>query len=86
MTIKLNERQQLLIGKLKASGDWMRRDDLALAIGKPHLSPEDVMTLDELESSGMLVKEIVDGSAPDGEAVRYRYSVPKADMRSGTDS
>ena len=78
MPIKLNEHQQVFINALKTHGDWMRRDDLAQALGKQHLTPADVMTLDELESSGMLVKEMVNDSAPDGEAVRYRYSAPKA--------
>jgi Fe2+ or Zn2+ uptake regulation protein len=77
MSIKLTEHQQQLISALKSQGDWMRLDDLARAIGKAHLSPEDVMTLDELESSGMLVKEISDNLSPEGQTVRYRYSIPK---------
>lgn len=77
MTIRLTVHQQILIDTLKANGNWMQRDELAQAIGKMHLSPEDVMALDELESSGMLVKEISDNLSPEGETVRYRYAVPK---------
>lgn len=80
--MKLNEHQQLLIGALKTHGDWMRRDELAQAIGKDQLSPEDVMTLDELESSGMLVKEISDNLSPQGQTVRYRYAKPKVESSS----
>jgi hypothetical protein len=79
MTIKLNQHQQILIDALKARGDWTSRDELAQATGKVHLTPEDVMALDQLESSGMLVKEISDNLSPDGQDVRYRYAVPKVE-------
>lgn len=77
MAVKLNEQQQKFITALKDNGNWMSRDELAQVFGKTHLTPADVMTLDELESSGMLVRELVDDNASDGEAVRYRYSAPK---------
>jgi|FLYN01.1.fsa_nt_gi hypothetical protein len=79
MTIVLNERQQRLINPLKERGDWMTAHDLARALGKEALSPEEFMELDHLSDLGLCVKEVAAENAPEGEDLRYRYSEPKVE-------
>lgn len=73
----LTDRQQKLLDLLKANGGWMRRQDLARAMGKDQLTPEDSMALDRLADHGLVIVEIADNLAPGGETVRYRFSQPK---------
>jgi hypothetical protein len=79
MTLALNEHQLALINPLKQRGDWMVADDLAQALGKDELSPEDFQVLDQLADLGLVVKEVADDTAPEGQDVRYRYSEPKVE-------
>ena len=81
MTIVLNERQLLLVNPLKAKGDWMTARDLALALGRDQLAPEQFIELDHLSDLGLVVKEISADKAPKGEDIRYRYSEPKVEPK-----
>jgi hypothetical protein len=78
MTPKLNTHQQALLDILGVNGGWMQAEEIAHQLGKDILSPDDVTQLDLLGDAGLLVKEISDDSAPEGEGVRYRKAEPKA--------
>jgi hypothetical protein len=78
---RLSDKQEVLLGALRTNGGWMRRADLARSLGKDVLSPEDVMALDLLGDEGFLVKEVSD-QKPEGDSVRYRFSEPKANIKS----
>ena len=82
MTVKLNAHQQALLDILSVNGGWMREQEIAHQLGKDMLSPDDFMQLDLLGDAGLLVKEISDDLAPEGEAVRYRVAEPKAAIKS----
>jgi hypothetical protein len=81
MTVKLNAHQQALLDILGVNGGWMQEQEIAHQMGKDVLLPEDVMQLDLLGDAGLLVKEISDDSAPEGEGVRYRIAEPKAALK-----
>jgi hypothetical protein len=81
MTVKLNTHQQALLDILGVNGGWMHEQEIAHQMGKDMLAPEDVMQLDLLGDAGLLVKEISDDSAPEGEGVRYRIAEPKAAIK-----
>jgi hypothetical protein len=73
----LTEQQQKLLDLLKANNGWMRRQDIAHAMGQERLSAEDSMALDRLAYDGLVILETSDNLAPGGETVRYRFSQPK---------
>lgn len=85
MANQLSDHQQRLLAALKAHGGWMRHPELAKALGKDILSPEDVRQLDLLGDSGMLVREYSDDKSPEGLSVRYRYAEPKSSLRTSLD-
>lgn len=73
----LAERRRQLLQVLRISGGWLRRQDIARALGQEQLSAEDSMALDQLAEKGHVIQEISDNLAPQGEMVRYRVSQPK---------
>jgi len=81
MTMKLSPQQQTIIDVLGVNGGWMRRQEIAHQLGKKLLSPDDVSQLDLLEDAGLVVKEISDDKAPQGETVRYRIAAPKVEIK-----
>lgn len=82
MAAKLSPQQQALLDILGTNGGWMGQDEIAHHMGEDVLKPEDAMQLDLLGDAGLLVKEISDDLGPEGQAVRYRISAPKAEIKS----
>jgi hypothetical protein len=82
MPAKLSPHQQALLDILGVNGGWMGRREIAHQMRKDILAPDDVMQLDLLGDAGLVVKEISDNSAPEGETVRYRIAEPKAELKS----
>ena len=80
----LSVRQQQLLYVLRASGEWMSRNDLAYATvnDKAQLSPNDIIILDKLCQKGFIERrEAPTPNAP--HIARYEYRAVVKEVAGG---